>query len=76
MFDGWAILALGIAYIGVLFAIAWTGDRTIRSRKGGEVALIYALSLGVYCTSWTFSEAWTRCIDGLRFHPVYIGPNS
>ena len=48
MFDSWAILALGIAYIGVLFGIAWTGDSTLRSRKGGQGRpLIYALSLGV-----------------------------
>nr|PZN88310.1 MAG: hybrid sensor histidine kinase/response regulator [Pseudomonadota bacterium] len=76
MFDGWAILALGIAYIGVLFAIAWTGDRTIRSRKGGEGRpLIYALSLGVYCTSWTFfGSVGLAASTGYDFIPVYIGP--
>src|SRR5690606_41975230 len=76
MFDGWAILALGIAYIGVLFAIAWTGDRTIRSRKGGEGRpLIYALSLGVYCTSWTvFGSVGLAASPGYNFIPVYIGP--
>lgn len=76
MFDGWAILALGIAYIGVLFAIAWTGDRTIRSRKGGEGRpLIYALSLGVYCTSWTFfGSVGLAASTGYDFVPVYIGP--
>lgn len=76
MFDGWAILALGIAYIGVLFAIAWTGDRTIRSRKGGEGRpLIYALSLGVYCTSWTFfGSVGLAASTGYNFIPVYIGP--
>lgn len=76
MFDGWAILALGIAYIGVLFAIAWTGDRTIRSRKGGEGRpLIYALSLGVYCTSWTFfGSVGLAASTGYNFLPVYIGP--
>lgn len=76
MFDGWAILALGIAYIGVLFAIAWTGDRTIRSRKGGVGRpLIYALSLGVYCTSWTFfGSVGLAASTGYNFIPVYVGP--
>ncbi|MCL4768203.1 MAG: PAS-domain containing protein [Hyphomicrobiaceae bacterium] len=76
MFDGWAILALGIAYIGVLFAIAWTGDRAVRSRKGGEGRpLIYALSLGVYCTSWTFfGSVGLAASTGYNFIPVYIGP--
>ncbi len=76
MFDSWAILALGIAYIGVLFAIAWTGDRTIRSRKGGQGRpLIYALSLGVYCTSWTFfGSVGLAASTGYNFIPVYIGP--
>jgi Na+/proline symporter/CheY-like chemotaxis protein len=76
MFDGWAILALGIAYICVLFAIAWTGDRTIRSRKGGQGRpLIYALSLGVYCTSWTFfGSVGLAASTGYDFIPVYVGP--
>jgi len=76
MFDGWAILALGIAYIGVLFAIAWTGDRTIRSRKGGDGRpLIYALSLAVYCTSWSFfGSVGLAASTGYNFIPVYIGP--
>ena len=27
MLEGWAIVALAVAYVGVLFAIAWFGDR-------------------------------------------------
>jgi Na+/proline symporter len=76
MFDAWAIVALGLAYVCVLFGIAWTGDRTIRSRKGGEGRpLIYALSLGVYCTSWTFfGSVGLAASTGYNFLPVYIGP--
>ncbi len=76
MFDAWVIVALGIAYVGVLFAIAWTGDRTIRSRKGGEGRpLIYALSLAVYCTSWTFfGSVGLAASTGYNFAPVYVGP--
>jgi Na+/proline symporter/signal transduction histidine kinase len=76
MFDPWAIVTLAVAYVGVLFAIAWTGDRTIRSRKGGEGRpLIYALSLAVYCTSWTFfGSVGLAAATGYSFLPVYIGP--
>ena len=55
MIEGWAIIVLALAYVSGLFALAWYADRTVRSRKGtGGRPLIYALSLAVYCTSWTF----------------------
>src|SRR5262245_39069180 len=55
MIEGWAIILLALAYVSSLFALAWYADRTFRSRKGGVGRpLIYALSLAVYCTSWTF----------------------
>ena len=55
MIEGWAIIALALAYVSGLFVLAWYADRTFRSRKGGGGRpLIYALSIGVYCTSWTF----------------------
>ena len=52
MFEGWAIAALAIAYVGVLFLIAWYGDKA--RVTGTARPLIYSLSLAVYCTSWTF----------------------
>src|SRR5258705_4231207 len=76
MFDAWAIVALGFCYVGILFGIAWIGDRTIRSRKGGEGRpLIFSLSLAVYCTSWTFfGSVGLAASTGYDFIPVYIGP--
>jgi len=76
MYAGWAIIALAIGYVGFLFAIAWFGDRKLGSRKGGEGRpLIYALSLGVYCTSWTFfGSVGLAASTGYDFIPVYIGP--
>jgi Na+/proline symporter/CheY-like chemotaxis protein len=76
MLAGWAIVVLAIGYVGCLFAIAWVGDRSIRSTKGGRGRpVIYALSLGVYCTSWTFfGSVGLASATGYDFVPVYLGP--
>lgn len=70
------ILGAGLAYLGALFAVASWGDRRSRawtSRAGRP--LIYALSLGVYCTSWTyFGSVGIASRAGLDFLPIYLGP--
>jgi Na+/proline symporter len=79
MFQGWAIVSLAIGYVGVLFAVAWAGDR-MSARQAASVAplkgrpLRYALSLGVFCTSWTFfGSVGVAATSGFDFIPVYIG---
>ena len=55
MLQGWVIVIVSFAYLGVLFAIAYYGDK--RADAGRSIIAnpyIYALSLAVYCTSWTF----------------------
>lgn len=77
MVDGWKVALLALGYVGALFALAWIGDRTLRSRKGisGRPPLIYALSLAVYCTSWTFfGSVGLAAESGYDFIPVYLGP--
>jgi len=76
MFQGWAVIAVALAYLGLLFAIASYGDRIAQKRKF-EVGrpVLYALTLGVYCTSWTFfGSVGLASKSGLDFLPVYIGP--
>ncbi|MDP4822915.1 MAG: hybrid sensor histidine kinase/response regulator, partial [Aestuariivirgaceae bacterium] len=70
------IITIALAYVGLLFAIASHGDRVSRS---GAVPfsrpLIYALSLGIYCTSWTFfGSVGLSARSGFDFLPIYIGP--
>ena len=36
MIEAWQVLTLALGYVGLLFAVAWFGDRVIRSRKGGR----------------------------------------
>ena len=77
MIVGWAVLVYALAYVGFLFAIAWYGDR-VASCRGQPAALrpvIYALSLAVYCTSWTFyGSVGLAASTGYDFLPNYIGP--
>ena len=69
-----AIVALG--YVGLLFALAWFGDRLPESRMTGRRrAIVYSLSLAVYCTSWTFFGAVGSAVsDGWLFAAIYLGP--
>ena len=76
MIEGWIVIALALGYVSSLFALAWYADRTFRSRKGsGGRPLIYALSLAVYCTSWTFfGSVGFSASTGYDFFAVYLGP--
>ncbi|MGH6814390.1 MAG: PAS-domain containing protein, partial [Hyphomicrobiaceae bacterium] len=76
MLEGWAIVALAVGYLGILFAIAWIGDRIGRARKNNEGRpLVYALSLAVYCSSWTFfGSVGLAAAAGYDFIPIYLGP--
>jgi Na+/proline symporter/nitrogen-specific signal transduction histidine kinase len=70
------ILVVSFAYLGLLFAIAYHGDR--RAAAGRSIIAspyVYALSLAVYATSWTFYGSVGRAADtGIGFLPVYLGP--
>ena len=65
-----------IGYVLFLFLIAWWGDRGGRRFiAGGPRAVVYALSLAVYCTSWTYyGSVGLASSHGLDFLPIYIGP--
>ena len=70
------ILAVSFAYLGLLFGIAYYGDK--RADAGRSVVArpsVYALSLGVYATSWTYYGSVGRAVDsGVGFLPIYLGP--
>lgn len=73
---GWLAVLIGLAYLGTLFAVAHYGDRYGRSIMRSRLRpAIYALTLGVYCTSWTFfGSVGLASSGGLDFLPIYIGP--
>src|SRR3989454_12438533 len=70
------IVIASFAYVGVLFAIAFYGDK--RADAGRSIIAnpyIYALSLAVYCTTWTFYGSVGRAAtSGIGFLPIYLGP--
>ncbi len=76
MISSTAVVVVALAYLGLLFAIAWYGDRRAQSgRSLIRSPLVYTLSLGVYCTSWTFYGAvGTAARRGVEFITIYTGP--
>ena len=53
--NGTTVLLTAIGYVSFLFLIAWWGDGAGRRFLSGRSrAFVYALSLAVYCTSWTY----------------------
>ncbi|RPI12585.1 MAG: hybrid sensor histidine kinase/response regulator [Lysobacterales bacterium] len=76
MVSGLFLSALALGYLGLLFAVAFYGER--RSVYPGRARLrpyIYSFALGVYCTTWTFFGAvGTAVRDGWSYLPIYLGP--
>lgn len=76
MIDSWVIVGVALLYLSGLFALAWVGDRSLRLADAHSGRpYVYALSLAVYCTSWTFfGSVGLAATTGYDFIPVYLGP--
>jgi len=76
MMPGWLLLLVALAYVGLLFTVAWLGERHPGLAQGPRLRpAVYALALAVYCSSWTFYGAvGTAARTGLGFLPIYLGP--
>lgn len=69
------IATVALAYMAVMFAIAFYGDRRSTPLPPRVRAWVYSLSLAVYCTSWTFFGAVGQAAEQLwAFLPIYLGP--
>ncbi|MBC8438309.1 MAG: sodium:solute symporter, partial [Deltaproteobacteria bacterium] len=71
------IIFVSFGYMGLLFAIAFWGDK--RAEAGKSIIsnpYIYALSLAVYCTAWTFygSVGAASSSGATGFLNIYLGP--
>jgi len=72
---GAAVALCAAAYLGLLFAIAYWGDQRAARRGISDSGVVYALSIAVYCTSWTFYGSVGRAAErGIDFLPIYLGP--
>lgn len=76
MLTAGSVLLVSLLYLGILFAIASFGDRWAdRGRSLLRSPYVYTLSLGVYCTAWTFyGSVGLASRHGLAFLPIYLGP--
>ena len=75
MLEAPVVIAVSLCYLGLLFAVAWWGDK--RADQGKSIIAnptIYALSMAVYCTTWTFYGSVGRAaVSGIGFLPGYLG---
>lgn len=65
-----------LLYLGILFAVAYYAE--YRLKKGKSVinnAYVYALSMAVYCTAWTYyGSVGYAANNGIEFLSIYLGP--
>ncbi|UUZ78399.1 hypothetical protein LP414_10985 [Polaromonas sp. P1(28)-13] len=70
------VVGASFAYLLWLFAVASYGDR--RAGQGRSIianAWVYALSMAVYCSAWTyFGSVGRAASSGVWFLPIYLGP--
>ncbi len=77
MISGSLVFGTAIAYVILLFVLAYFSDRSARKGRGKLLRspLVYTLAISVYCTSWTFYGAvGSAARNGLEFLAIYLGP--
>ncbi|SLN43158.1 Sensor protein kinase WalK [Roseivivax jejudonensis] len=73
-----SLAAVCLAYVFFLFVVAFVAERRAAA---GQVrwlrsALVYTLSLSIYCTAWTFYGAvGSAARSGLEYLSIYLGPS-
>ncbi|MBZ9628527.1 sensor histidine kinase [Psychroflexus sp. CAK1W] len=69
-----ALIALIFVYLGILFLIALFAEKN----KGSKLVshpVVYALSLAVYCSAWTYyGSVGMAAKSGVEFLTIYLGP--
>lgn len=70
------VLIAVFLYLVALFGMARWGDKQqFKEKSWTRHPLVYALALGVYCTSWTFyGLVGTASEKGWNFFPIILGP--
>lgn len=74
--SGWVVALTAIGYLGLLFLLALFLES--RKKKLGTLTnnpYVYALSLAIYCTAWTYyGSVGNATENGILFLAIYIGP--
>lgn len=72
MFSIWFLIAVAIAYLGVMFVVGIMGDKFLEKQQ--PKPWIYSLALGVHCTTWSFFGTTAQSAQyGWAFTPTYAG---
>jgi len=72
-----AVIGFFVVYMGLLFAVAYRVEHQARCRGKSlsDNPIVYALSLAVYCTSWTYYGSVGKAVtSGPVFLAIYFGP--
>jgi Na+/proline symporter len=71
------IIGISLGYLFLLFALAYRVERARRRGKSYvNNSWVYALSLAVYCTAWTYYGSVGRATtSGIEFITIYLGPS-
>jgi len=74
MMSSFALFVVVLLYLALLFLVAHLAEKK-RSKRWVNNPYIYALSLAVYCTAWTYyGSIGVAATSGLNYLPIYIGP--
>ncbi len=69
-----ALFIVVLIYLALLFLVAHLAEKK-KSKIWINNPYIYALSLAVYCTAWTYyGSIGVAATSGLNYLPIYIGP--
>ncbi|MCX2835415.1 PAS domain-containing hybrid sensor histidine kinase/response regulator [Microbulbifer thermotolerans] len=68
------LLVFALLYVALLFLVAWRAERR-KQWLPRYRPVIYALTLAVYCSSWTFFGAVGQAVNSTwSYLPIYLGP--
>lgn len=72
--NNFGIFFIIIFYLVVLFVVAFYAEKQ-NKRKWVNNSVVYALSLAVYCTAWTYyGSIGIAANSGISFLTIYLGP--
>lgn len=72
--SNYTLIGIIIIYLVLLFAIAYLAEKNAKSKYVNN-AVVYTLSLAVYCTAWTYyGSIGIAANSGIHFLPIYLGP--
>lgn len=70
----WTVFLIALLYLGTLFLIAYSADAGWIPSRLVDHPITYALSLGVYATSWTYyGSVGLAATSGFAFLTIYLG---